>query len=224
MTVTRLRARSARPSVSRPHPPEHLARFAMGDDVFLAAPDVEAWARATFIAPDAILRNDEHAHLRFARIGFLWTNVPNGRHGKSIIGMCEACPPHVMGKWARGRAEQQIRAFWPDLAMLGGPDFIITLYAPYCAKASDASFAALVEHELYHAGQEIDEFGNPKFTKAGTPKFAMRGHDIEEFVGVVKRYGAKAAGAAVFAEALKAGPTIAQAELDWACGVCAKVA
>nr|WP_271894430.1 putative metallopeptidase [Phyllobacterium sp. IY22] len=47
-----------------------------------------------------------------------------------------------------------------------------------------------MEHELYHAGQDRDSFGAPKFRKStGLPVFILRGHDIEEFIGVVRRYG-----------------------------------
>jgi hypothetical protein len=70
------------------------------------------------------------------------------------------------------------------------PAYIITLAADYCAQCSDADFCALVEHELYHISQATDQYGAPKFTQEGLPKLEMRGHDVEEFVGVVRRYGA----------------------------------
>lgn len=52
------------------------------------------------------------------------------------------------------------------------------------------SSAPLVEHELYHITQATDDFGAPKFNKEGQPVLKLRGHDVEEFVGVVRRYGA----------------------------------
>jgi hypothetical protein len=64
------------------------------------------------------------------------------------------------------------------------PDFIITIDAEYAMSCSDAEFCALIEHELYHAAQETDPFGAPKFRKStGLPVFTLRGHDIEEFIG-----------------------------------------
>lgn len=36
---------------------------------------------------------------------------------------------------------------------------LLTFEAEYAASCSDAEFMALVEHELYHAGQERDVFG-----------------------------------------------------------------
>jgi hypothetical protein len=40
----------------------------------------------------------------------------------------------------------------------------------------------------------LDEFGCPKFNRqTGLPVFGMIGHDVEEFVGIVRRYGAGSA-------------------------------
>ena len=49
------------------------------------------------------------------------------------------------------------------------PAFLITLAANYCAQRSDIEFCVLVEYELYHMGQEEDEFGLPKFMKGCMP-------------------------------------------------------
>lgn len=217
--MPRLKLVAQRPSLTRPQPPEHVSLPEMGDGQFCPAPDVMEWLRATFIDQDSILRNDDHAHLRSAHIGVLWTNVANGRRGRSIIGTCEMLPPMAMGKWAKARMMQQIQNWFHPYIPGGVPDFIITLYAPYCARADDASFCALLEHETYHAGQEQGADG-PKFGQDGRPKYAIRGHDIEEFTGVVRRYGAKAAQADVFVTAATQGPQISQAEMDWACGSC----
>jgi hypothetical protein len=73
------------------------------------------------------------------------------------------------------------------------PKYIITLAADYCEQCNDLEFCALVEHELYHIAQATDDFGAPKFNKeTGQPVLKLRGHDVEEFVGVVRRYGASA--------------------------------
>jgi hypothetical protein len=48
----------------------------------------------------------------------------------------------------------------------------------------------------------------------------MRGHDVEEFVGVVARYGAEATGVAAIVDAAKAGPTIGRASIAGVCGTC----
>nr|WP_141728532.1 putative metallopeptidase [Devosia insulae] len=152
--------------------------------------------------------------LYFATLGALWTNVANGRSGKRIVGQCERGLPPA-GKWMRGRIEMQLIGWFG-----AAPDFLLTFDAAYCSTCSDAEFMALVEHELYHAGQEHDEFGSPKFTKHGAPKFAMRGHDVEEFVGVVRRYGAGAAHIQPLIDAANARPEIAKVDIARACGTC----
>jgi len=84
----------------------------------------------------------------------------------------------------------------------------------------DPSFCALVEHELYHCGQKLDVHGMPKFGQDGMPQFAIRGHDVEEFVGVVARYGADAAGVSEMVEAAKHRPSVGLASIAGACGTC----
>lgn len=203
----------------RPRPP-----FGLTDTIasaFAPAPEVLEWALATFIAEDATLLNEEHAHLRSARLGFLWTNVGNARGMHRVVGQCEFQPPNAIGKWQRARAEVQIEDWFGHV-----PDFLITLDATYAQECDDASFCSLVEHELYHAGQAKDLFGAPKFTKYGRPVFAMRGHDVEEFVGIVRRYGVGSAAGETSAlvAAAKRAPEITEANVRHACGTCLKLA
>ncbi|WP_404927140.1 putative metallopeptidase [Mesorhizobium sp. ORM16] len=107
----------------RPLPPLELLET---DAIcFAASADLSKWARATFIADDAFLRNDDHRHLNQATIGALWTNVPNGRAGRSIIGQAERGLPPA-GKWLRARIERQILDWFGDV-----PDFILTFDAHY---------------------------------------------------------------------------------------------
>ncbi|MHC2419731.1 hypothetical protein ACVMB2_003641 [Sinorhizobium meliloti] len=168
---------------------------------FIPAENMPEWIKATFLNPSLTLHNEQHAHLAYAEIGFLWTVVENSRKGRRIIGDCEEGKPHgAMGKWPRARAEMQVRQWFGFV-----PDFIITLDAEYCRACGDAEFMALVEHELYHAAQETDAFGAPKFGRStGRPVFTIRGHDVEEFVGVVRRYGANAAGVRAIVDAAPA--------------------
>jgi hypothetical protein len=199
----------------RPRPPEKFLEPLAGL-VFEPAPDLLEWLTSTFIAEDGALANPDHAHLFAARIGVLWTNVINSRHGKTIVGQCEFKPPGgTMGKWARGRAIAQLRGwFGEDL------DFLLTFDAGYAAQCSDAEFCALVEHELYHAGQARDEFGVPKFHKdSGLPVFTIKPHDIEEFTGVIARYGAEACHAGAFVAAAATADVPAQ-RIAAVCGTC----
>jgi hypothetical protein len=174
--------------------------------------------QATFIADDGALTNVEHAHLQQAHIGVLWTNVPNGRHMRAILGQAEM-PMARGGKWAIARHDQQIRAWFGAV-----PDFLITLDAPFMADADDPSVCALVEHGLLHCAQARDVYGAPRFTKDGRPIFALRGHDVEQFTAIVERYGSDATGASEFVRAANAGPTIATARIAGACGTIARAA
>lgn len=200
--------------MQRPHPPADI--FEIGAPSFVPSSDLEEWARQSFIDPDAVMVNEEHGHLNQARIGFLWTTTPNSRAGNRIVGQCELMPPMAMGKWQKARAEQQIEAWFGFV-----PDFLITLDASYAVQCDDAEFCSLVEHELLHAGQEMGPFG-PKFRKSGQPAFAIRGHDVEEFVSIVRRYGVGAAAGATRAlvEAANQSPLIARASISQACGTC----
>lgn len=171
-----------------------------------------------FIDEDGPLTNEENAHLREARLGFLWCALPNARHGNPVVGQAEL-PTIQGGRWARSRFEQQVEGWFGEI-----PDFLITIHADYANQASDAAFCALIEHELLHCGQERDVFGAPKFTRDGRPKLGIRGHDVEEFVSVVARYGVGAAAGrtAALVEAANAGPTIAAADIAGCCGTCGR--
>lgn len=201
--------------MKRPTPPAYLLD-PMNDVQFAPAPDVETWATATFIDDGASLENEEHRHLQHASIGFLWTGTANARAGRAVVGTCEPGQPRGPA-WSKGRQEQQLLEWFGEV-----PDFLITLFAPYAASVGDAEFCALVEHELLHAGQERDAFGGPKFRKDGRPVFAMRGHDVEEFVSIVRRYGVGAAAGDTLAlvEAAQRAPEIGAASIAQACGTC----
>lgn len=199
---------------TRPHPPAYLLNDI--PSVFVAAPELGNWVRETFINSDGALANSAHEHLADADIGFLWTDVANARQGRAIVGQAETgLPMGAMGRWAKARAVQQTTEWFGHV-----PDFIITIEAGYAATCDDASFCALIEHELYHCAQEHDAFGAPKFTKDGGPKFTIRGHDVEEFVGVVARYGIAATGVSEMVRAANKGPEIAAASIAHACGTC----
>ncbi|WEX10300.1 putative metallopeptidase [Chelativorans sp. AA-79] len=199
----------------RPRPPESLLET-VGEPLFVPAPEIIEWARASFIEEGAPLYNEEHAHLNFASIGALWTNVGNSRQGRTIVGQCELGQPRaMMGKWPKARAEMQLLGWFGEI-----PDFVLTFDAHYSEQCSDAEWAALCEHELLHAGQEKDKFGAPKFRQDGRPAFAIRPHDVQEFTSIVRRYGADAAHVREFVDAANAGPEIANVRIAQACGTC----
>jgi hypothetical protein len=201
----------------RPLPPDHLLRHEDVSDAdrFEPAEDLRDWILDTFIAEDGELANPDHSHLSDASLGVLWTNVDNSRNMRTVIGQAELMPPMAMGKWQRSRAAQQVEEWFGEM-----PDFLLTFSAPAASTMDDASFCALVEHELYHCAQKMDAHGMPKFGQDGSPQFVIRGHDVEEFVGVVARYGAQAAGVSEMVEAAQRRPVVGPASIAGACGTC----
>lgn len=199
----------------RPMPPESLFDIEQGNQ-FVPAPEIVEWARETFIEEGAPLYNPEHGHLEQANIGALWTSVANSKNGRMIVGQCETGDPMAMGIWAKAKARIQVEQ-WFGLI----PDFILTFDAGYAAQCSDIEFCALVEHELLHAAQARDIFGVPKFSAStGRPVWAIRGHDVQEFTSIVRRYGADAAHVRDFVDAANQRPAIGHASIAHACGVC----
>jgi hypothetical protein len=185
---------------------------------FIPAPELQTWLRSTFVGEGAPLQNDDHFQLRFAQIGALWTSIENARQGRRVVAQAERGEPAAMGNWARARAELQIAQWFGDI-----PDFILTFDATYAAVCSDVQWCALVEHELSHCGVERDAFGAPKFMKStGLPAFTLVSHDVEEFVGVVRRYGTFSPGVAEMVRVANEGPSIAPTTIAYACGTCLK--
>lgn len=202
---------------ARPMPPAEFDEVHF-DMRFAVAADLPEWTHATFLEEGAGLHNPDHSHLIDADIGFLWASSGYVKQGRQVLGLTEDTTAGVRGNaWQQGRAEQQLREWFGHV-----PRFLITLDATYCAQCTDAEFCALVEHELYHCGHKRDEFGQPAFDKHGRPKLGIRGHDVEEFVGIVERYGVGDADsnlARLIIAAAKGG-TVAPIRIAQACGTC----
>lgn len=200
----------------RPDPPRELRHAETG---VRPAPELVDWVRGAFLEDGAPLTNDDHDHLQWARFGAVWTADEYRRKGRLVVGMAETGDGREQ-KWKRARLDQQL-SDWFGTPL---PDFLLTFYAPVVAKYDDAQWCALVEHELYHCAQDTDKKGQPAFGQDGRPKYTIRGHDVEEFVGVVRRYGAEAAGPGVerMVEAARSDPEVAADSIASACGTCLK--
>lgn len=209
--------------LSRPRPPADLV--AMGNmtdpDTFVPGPELVEWIQSAYLEEGGPLYTPEHAHLTAARLACLWTNAENTRQMRRIVGQAEMpARANKGGKWQKARAEQQLREWFGEV-----PDFLLTFDALHAAECEDAAFCALVDHELTHCAQALDEFGMPKFNRdTGMPEFTLRGHDVEEFVSVVQRFGVEAAGDAATEMVIAAAnrPEIAPARLAQACGTCVR--
>lgn len=202
------------PGMSRPSPPEGFGEFGSDTPACLVpAPELGAWVQSAILATDGALHNPEHAHLIDADVEFMWASGGFAKQGRIVLGQAEMVMFRA-GGWQKLRQEQQMIEWFGRV-----PAFLITLAASYCRECSDAHFCALVEHELYHVAQDTDQYGAPAFTKEGLPKLALRGHDVEEFVGVVRRYGASE-DVARLVEAAKGAPEVAKLNVARACGTC----
>lgn len=180
---------------------------------FIPAHEVLTWVMENIVSEAGSLHNPDHIHLQDAPIAFLWAASGFAKKGRSVIGQAEELTFRA-GPWQKGRQEQQMIEWFGYM-----PSYLITLAGDYCTACSDAEFCALIEHELYHIAQAVDEFGAPKFTQEGLPKLTMRGHDVEEFVGVVRRYG-PSHDVQRLVDAASQPAEVAKIDIARACGTC----
>ncbi|VVO69534.1 hypothetical protein PS847_01232 [Pseudomonas fluorescens] len=179
----------------------------------IPAPEVWEWLQAEILADTGSIHNEDHAHLIDADVRVMWASAAFTKKGRTVVGQAEQVAFRA-GGWQKARMEQQMLDWFGDV-----PAYIITLAADYCVQCSDADFCALVEHELYHITQATDQYGAPKFTQEGLPKLEMRGHDVEEFVGVVRRYGASAQ-VQELVDAANNPAEVGKLNISRACGTC----
>lgn len=209
-------------TLARPMPPQGLVWTDEASEPYtrlVPAPEVGLWVQETIISPRGALYNEAHEHLDGADLEFLWASEAFGKQGRSVIGQTEKVMFRA-GGWQKARQEQQMIEWFGRV-----PAYTITLAADYCANVDHVGFCMLVEHEMMHLAQDTDSSGSPKFTKAGLPALKIQGHDVEEFIGVVERYGmgpAEGAIARLVAAAGKA-PSVGRASIAQGCGNCLKL-
>lgn len=204
--------------MKRPYPPERLLELDPEDGIdFEPAPDLKQWILETFIDESSDLYNPDHGHIApwdDDLFKVLWASSAFIKAEQMVLGQTEKIMFNA-GGWKRARQEKQMINWFGCM-----PNFLITIDAMYAASASDADFMALIEHELYHIGVKRDEDGNPLISAStGEYKYFLRGHDVEEFHGVVQRYGASEP-VQKMVELANNGPTISRASIAHACGTC----
>ncbi|WP_313740480.1 putative metallopeptidase [Pseudomonas sp.] len=177
------------------------------------ASEVWEWIQREILADNGSIHNPEHGHLIDANIGVLWASTGFAKQGRVVLGQAEQLMFRA-GGWQKARQQQQMREWFGE-----EPQFLITLAADYCAQCTDDEFCALVEHELYHIAHKADKYGAPAFGDDGMPKLEMRGHDVEEFIGVVRRYGASH-DVQQLIDAASRPPEVAKINISRACGTC----
>lgn len=206
--------------LQRPYPPPGLRE---PGELFHPAPEIFDWFKRAVVDEKGPIHNPEHKHLKFAKVGVLWTNVTEKKGQFYKFGTAEILS-------FRGKAWQKARARIPFVSWFDNKldqlDFLITLYAPLLAIADDYSFCSKVEHEFLHCGQALEDDGKTKrWRKDGSPIYALRPHDAEVFVSEVRRYGAGSA-AGDTAEVVRVGqlePEVGPAAMRAACGTCLRL-
>lgn len=142
----------------------------------------------------------EFLHLKIGQpvIMFVLRAASKLRAGRTVLG--EMSLPRFMGTLSP-------LGTWLLARACGGvlPDFIMLLDAAWWAEASPFHRAALVHHELKHAGHARDREGEPRFNDDGSPIWAIEPHDLEEFQDTVRQFGAWSPDIPPFLAALREG-------------------
>ncbi|MGC3819343.1 putative metallopeptidase [Acinetobacter sp. G11] len=204
--------------MNRPMPPDALLDIDPLDPMgFEPAHELKGWILQTFIDEQGELHNPDHAHISpwdDDLFKVLWASKGFIKAEQVVLGQTEKFAP-MAGGWRKARQEKQMIDWFGCV-----PKFIITIDAWFAHKASDVDFCSLIEHELYHIGAKRDEDGNYLVSQStGEYKYYLRGHDVEEFYGVVQRYGASES-VQKMVELANDGPTISRANIAHACGTC----
>ena len=204
--------------MKRPIPPDSLLERDPIDDLdFEPAKELKEWILATFISDSGELYNPDHGHIApwdDDLFHVLWASSAFMKADQMVLGQTEKVMFNA-GGWKKARQEKQMIDWFGCM-----PTFLITIDAQYAATATDTDFCALIEHELYHVGAKRDEDGNYIVSPStGEYKYYLRGHDVEEFHGVVERYGASEQ-VQKMVELANNGPTIGKAKIAHACGTC----
>ncbi|MCO9081977.1 hypothetical protein KNR53_17835 [Acinetobacter baumannii] len=206
----------------RPFPPQELIDKADEEEAIrlAPAPDLMNWVIANFLTIGGPLHNPDHDHIaelihdNEEFLAFAWASSACMAKKRMVLGQCEKVLFN-QGGWKKARQEQQMRDWFGYV-----PVYLITIDASYCDQATDRDFCALIEHELYHIGVERDEDGDPIISEmTGLPKHYLAGHDVEEFVGVVKRWGVDESVKRLI-EVAKQAPFVSDVNISKCCGTC----
>jgi len=206
----------------RPFPPQELIDKAEEDEAIrlAPAPDLMNWVITNFLTIGGPLHNPDHDHIAELLhdneefLACAWASSACVAKKRMVLGQCEKVLFN-QGGWKKARQEQQMRDWFGYV-----PTYLITIDASYCDQATDRDFCALIEHELYHIGVERDQDGEPLYSDmTGLPKHYLAGHDVEEFVGVVKRWGADESVKRLL-EVAKQAPFVSDVNISKCCGTC----
>jgi len=116
-----------------------------------------------------------HPHLERAQIIYLFTNQERKTAGKVVLGTAQKLGT-LLKYFSSGEAG--------DLEE--GYDFCMLLSQEQWSVCSAAQRRALVDHELSHMAERVTV---NRLTQEVTRRWAIQGHDVEEFRGVIERHG-----------------------------------
>jgi hypothetical protein len=206
--------------MKRPLPPPDMAQY--GSPAFLPADGMDEFVRATFLDQDSPLFIPEHEILAQATFGYLWAAPEAKDRNRMIVGTAQLMRP-PQKKWTSLRALFQVEQWFGDI------DFLITLSVPYvtASHVTEAEVLALIDHELCHCCQD-ERDGAPLFRQdTGEPIWGMRSHDVEQFIGPVRRWGAGPAGVTELVSAAQQPPLFGEVDIRSVvegCGTCLRAA
>jgi len=108
------------------------------------------------------LINTIHGHLAEAKIKYLFRT----------------------GDWSTQKRETWGKAqrITGQQAFLTGLDFVITIHRDVWSQLTSEERMALVDHELSHCCRGDDD-------PNGNPTWYIQGHDVEDFIGIIRRHG-----------------------------------
>ena len=131
--------------------------------------DVRVFVRANLALPEFAAANLPADPTRFAVI---WRTKAWRSKGQTVLGTCQAVPLKERELWSRGGRV---------------PLWRLTISLPYWLLATEMERHRLIHHELSHA--VLQESEQEDGTALETP--STQGHDIEEGLPTLARYGAR---------------------------------
>lgn len=180
-----------------------------------ACPELTDHIHNTILSPTHKMFNPVHLHLNELDLGFLFTNIENSTKGQRILGQAKI-PGSGGDAWGVGMTNLFLIERFGYF-----PDALIILNGIWFSGATNLQRYALIEHELFHIAQKTDQYGLPQWDdETGKPKIKIQGHDVEEFIGVVSRYGTYSPELAQMKGAMMKEPEFTIGEIDGICGSC----
>jgi hypothetical protein len=158
---------------------------------YRTAPEVER------IAEQIIAQH--HPHLADVPIRYLWRDKAATSKGNTVLGKARKVTglnAHLVHLVRKDEPPEEVEFFVIEIA----EDAWHTL--------TDKQQTALVDHELCHLGVDIPERADKD------RKLVLRGHDLEEFAGVVERHGLWRPAIETFRAATQAQLTLEEAMVD----------